>query len=228
VRSHPALRGRDVTVISTGTWFVAMRAPADGMIGPLDEARDTLINVGVDGLLIPSARFMGGREMEVLIGAEDTPMRTPAFAREVAPLHAAEVIARGAMILPSFAPGVGPFPRGVGGWRGEELQGPARRAAAGIYLALVADVSLGLIGARDAIVIEGRFADDMSFLRMLAALRPDCDIFAARSDDGLAFGARRLIDPSLQSDAALTRIAPLDADIRIYTQQWSALANSAR
>lgn len=224
-RADPALAGRDVTVLSTGTWFVAMRAPKFGDPGldGLSAARDTLINVGVDGQLIPSARFMGGREMEALIGAEDSPMRTPEFAREIAPLSMGDVLASGAMVLPSFAPGVGPFPGSQGRWSGGELQGAARRAAAGIYLALVADTSLGLIGARDAIVVEGRFADDMSFLRMLAALRPDSDIYASRAEDGIACGALRLVDPQFTPDISLTRIAPTENDISIYAARWRAL-----
>lgn len=221
-RAHPSLKNRDVTIISTGTWFVAMRAPSaeSSGRGELSAERDTLINVGVDGLSIPSARFMGGREMEALIGAEDAPMRAPHFAREVAPLSMSDVLAGDSMILPSFAPDVGPFPNSNGRWIGGELQGAARRAAAGIYLALVADTSLSLIGARDAIVVEGRFADDLSFLRMLAALRPDCEIYASRAEDGIACGALRLVDPTFAPTGQLTKIAPVNADVSAYATRW--------
>ena len=113
---------------------------------------------------------------------------------------------------------------GAGRWIGAELQGPARRAAAGIYLALVADASLALIGARDAIVIEGRFAEDMSFLGMLAALRPTCDVFASHAADGIASGALRLIDPAFMPRGELTKIAPLDADVTAYAARWRQIA----
>ncbi|MDX2276632.1 MAG: hypothetical protein NW206_14365 [Hyphomonadaceae bacterium] len=225
-RAHPMLHGRDVTVVSTGTWFVAMRAPKVGDPGPgdLSAHRDTLINVGVDGQLIPSARFMGGREMEALIGSDDSPMRTPQFAREIAPESMPEVFASGAMILPTFARGVGPFPDGEGRWSGGELQGAARRAAAGVYLALVTDASLSLIGARDAIVVEGRFAEDMSFLLMLAALRRDSDIYASKAEDGIAYGALRLVDSSFRPQTSLNKIEPVPNDISFYVARWRALA----
>jgi hypothetical protein len=103
------------------------------------------------------------------------------------------------------------------------LQGAPRRAAAGIYLALVADASLSLIGARDAIVVEGRFGDDLSFLAMLAALRPDSDIYAARAQDAIACGALRLVDPAFAPDMELTKIAPIDADIAAYVTRWRDL-----
>ena len=223
-RAHSALQGRDVTVISTGTWFVAMRAPVGDEAPLLGETRDTLLNVGIDGALVPSARFMGGREMEALIGAEDSPMRSPDFARNVAPLHAAGVIASGAMIAPTCAPGVGPFAQSKGRWVGEELHGAARRAAAGIYLALVADTSLSLIGAREAIVVEGRFADDLSFLGMLAALRPEADVYASNAADGIAYGALRLVDPNFTPPTRLTKIAPIAADVSDYTARWREIA----
>lgn len=218
VRAHPDLAGRDVTILSTGTWFVAMRAPKGASLASADlnEARDALLNVGVDGAVIPSARFMGGREMEALVGAEETQMH--------APQHLEDVLARGAMIMPTFAPGVGPFPRGAGAWVGEEVDGPARRAAAGVYIALVADASLSLIGAREAVVVEGRFADDTSFLRMLAALRRDCDVYALRGGEGIGYGALRLVDPDFNPNISLTRIAPIEVDVSSYAARWRGLA----
>lgn len=222
-RAHPELTNRDVTVISTGTWFVAMRAPRDPAAFQLNaahEARDVLINVDVEGRPAPSARFMGGREVERLIGDEDSPLRTRNYVRTEAPKYIPEVLASGAFILPSFAPGVGPFPHADGMWHGPVLEGGARRAAAGLYLGLVAHESLSLIGACDAILIEGRFADDLTFAGMLASLRPDCDIYAAGSEDGLAFGALRLADPSLQSRGKLTKVAPLACDVTRYAKEW--------
>lgn len=70
-RGFPEVAARDATVISTGTWFVAMRSHADrsaaqslpgsGASGPaaLPEGRDCLVNVDVGGIAVPSARFMG-------------------------------------------------------------------------------------------------------------------------------------------------------------------------
>jgi sugar (pentulose or hexulose) kinase len=227
VRSNPELAGRDVTVISTGTWFVAMRAPLSGDTldsTRLDAARDVLLNVTVEGDPAPSARFMGGREVERLIGGEDNPLRDPGFVHRVVPQSVAAVLAKGAMILPTFAPGVGPFASRRGGWDGPELSGVERRAAVGLYLALMTDAALALIGARDAIVVEGRFAADATFLGALAALRSDCDVYAAQAGDGLSSGALRLARPQYRSMRPLRKTAPLPQDISAYAKRWRGLA----
>ncbi len=68
-RAFPEIGRREATILSTGTWFVAMRSPAAGAdIPALAQDRDCLLNVDVDGKPIPSARFMGGRELEILAG----------------------------------------------------------------------------------------------------------------------------------------------------------------
>lgn len=64
----PHLLGRRgaFSVVSTGTWVVAMAI--GGAPQPLDPARDTLVNVNAFGAPVPSARFMGGREYEKIRG----------------------------------------------------------------------------------------------------------------------------------------------------------------
>jgi sugar (pentulose or hexulose) kinase len=56
-RGHAEIVTNDATVLSTGTWFVAMRSPAAGTTvdtSALAEARDCLINVDVQGAPISS------------------------------------------------------------------------------------------------------------------------------------------------------------------------------
>src|SRR4030095_8406365 len=70
-RGHAEIAANDATVLSTGTWFIVMRSPGPGATVATSaraEARDCLINVDVQGAPIPSARFMGGREAELLAG----------------------------------------------------------------------------------------------------------------------------------------------------------------
>jgi len=115
-RAYPEIVGHDATVLSTGTWFVAMRTPreAKGLdISSLSEMRDCLVNVDALGRPVPSARFMGGREIEILAMGQpvDANEDQPALLRAVP-----EVLASGAMALPTFTPGSGPFPAGRGRW----------------------------------------------------------------------------------------------------------------
>ena len=61
---HLIARQGAFSVVSTGTWVIVMTI--GGRQVRLDPARDTLVNVNARGQPVPSARFMGGREYEVI------------------------------------------------------------------------------------------------------------------------------------------------------------------
>jgi hypothetical protein len=103
----------------------------------------------------------------------------------------------------------------------------ARDAAIALYAALVTDVSLDLIGARDRIVIEGRFAENETYARALAAIRPQDEIYISHGQDGVAFGALRLVDPALAPKSRLTRVAPAVDDLEAYKSLWRQRCDEA-
>ncbi len=211
----------DSTVVSTGTWFVAMRTPAAGAkldLSKMAEDRDCLINVNVEGRPIPSARFMGGRELMLLGGVEDL-AKIPVAASTLA-----SVVKAGTMILPSVVDGVGPFPRNRSRRIGDDNAPGAHQAAVALYAALMTNVSLELIGTRERVLIEGRFADFDLFTSALATLRPDLEVYVGAAYEGVALGALRLLDPALQPATALRRIHALDLDLHAYHAQWRHLA----
>lgn len=212
-RGFAEIADREATVLSTGTWFVAMRR-AQGPAPVLPGGRDCLVNVDVDGRAVPSARFMGGRELE--IAAQGARVDDPA---EQAGLLAAVpgLLASGTMLLPTLAPGCGPFPDSVARWIGEPGDG---RAAACLYAALMADVAFDLIGARETVLVEGRFAGAEVFVRALAGLRPDLRVLVADGPCDAAFGALRLIDPGLAPSARLRQVKPLAGDWEAYRARW--------
>jgi hypothetical protein len=98
------------------------------------------------------------------------------------------------------------------------------RAAVSLYAALVADVCLDLIGSRERLLVEGRFAQAQVFVRALAALRPDSRVYVAGAQNDVSFGALRLLYPTLPSPSALQQVAPLDADLGPIRQEWRAEA----
>jgi len=221
-RGFAEVADAESTVLSTGTWFVAMRSPKDAAsIGTsgLDQARDCLINVDAFGKPIPSARFMGGREIEALIGLDtrqsDIAPDQPALLNAL-PL----TLTSGAMVLPTFAPGFGPFPHGRGRWIAEPEEQAARRAAVSLYAALLADASLSLIGAQERLLIEGRFAEGQVFVRALAALRPDLRVYIGKAHNDVSYGALRLLDSALPPAEPLELVAPLDIDLTPYRDRW--------
>ncbi len=221
---HAEIAQHDATVLSTGTWFVAMRSPDPSATTPssleLDEARDCLLNIDVGGRPVPSARFMGGREAEAL-GRIDV---TDDYDHEALIGELPNLLESGAMALPTFSPGVGPFPHAKGRWIREPASRRQTRAAAELYLALMADVCLDLIGSREQLLVEGRFAEAEPFVRALAALRRDQQVYVSSAEDGVPYGALRLIHPELKPASALRRVAPIEAPLDDYRARWRASA----
>jgi len=221
VRGFSEIGSGEATVLSTGTWFVAMRSTPDTFqMSTLPEDRDCLVNVDVEGRLVPSSRFMGGKEIERLCGGDSGQFFEPKYFG--AALN--QVVDAGIMVLPTFVSGVGPYPRGRGRWIGTPGTDAVRFAAIALYAALVADMSLDLIGARERIVVEGRFANHPAFVAALAALRPNDRVYINNADQGVAFGALRLIRPHLVPTTPLAVVEAVQVDLTGYRERWRRLA----
>lgn len=231
-RGFAEIARKEATILSTGTWFIAMRLPAETFsIGRLAADRDTLVNVDAYGWPVPSARFMGGREIETVIQLDtrrvDIKPDQPRLLEAVPAL-----LDRGTMMLPTLAPGFGPFPSGEARWLDPPAEWAgtwyARRAAICLYAALVADASLDLIGSRERLLIEGRFAEAEVFVRALAALRPETQVYVANAHNDVSFGALRLINPLLKPQGRLIRVEPLEGDLASYRAKWREAVTKVR
>jgi len=211
---YPHLLGRQgaFSVVSTGTWVIAMAMGGDAV--PLDPARDVLVNVNARGQGVPTARFMGGREYELIRdGAADAEGAAPDAADRAAVLA-------GIWLLPAVEPGSGPFAGRAMRWQGEAATAGQRMLALGLYLALMTETCLGLIGARGPLIVEGPFARNADYLAMLAALRPE-GVEVAASATGTSAGAALLCLP--QGAAPATRKVPPPQDaaaLRAYAAAW--------
>jgi sugar (pentulose or hexulose) kinase len=225
-RSHHEIEEHDTTVLSTGTWFVAMRSPLKTdlvRIPELQEFRDCLVNVDVSGVPVPSSRFMGGREIEILVG-KDIRDRDAHITDTTRLESAIRAIDHGEMILPSSVPGVGPFPNARSHRVGARPITEDATILAQLYAALVADVSLDLIGSHDTLVIDGRFSQAAVFVQALARLRPETTVLISKDDNGVAHGALRLVNRYNADTTALERVPPLPADMADYRARWREAA----
>jgi len=223
MRGSAGMGTKDQVMLSTGTWFVAMRAAADGRIISLPANRDCLINLDVAGRPIPSARFMGGREAEFLEQAAEHAIN-PAAASRALFAAARQGIENGVYALPNFRPGTGPFPHMTGYWINRPNYQLGRRAAVSLYLALMADVSLDLIGARGRLVVSGPYAEDGVFIRALAGLRPKQRVYGLKGFS-LCQGAVGLCDP--HGPVMLPElVTALPFSIAQYAAQWHRLSDS--
>ncbi len=206
----PYLLGHDspFAVVSTGTWVICMAV--GGKQNVLDPARDTLINVNAFGKAVPSARFMGGREFEIVSeGARVEPTQEDREAVLTGPI----------LLLPAVVESSGPFQGQVSGFTSPPQSPGQRHVALSWYLALMTDTCLDLAGAEGPAIVEGPFADNADYCAMLAALRPG-GVRIARSVTGTSIGAAMLVleerhEPDTEAVAAASA-----ERLRAYAEAW--------
>jgi sugar (pentulose or hexulose) kinase len=226
LRALPEIADTEATILSTGPMFIATRLPVADTAVTLPEDRDCLVSVDVRAKPLPSARFMGGREIEKVVKLHirniDIETDQPALLAAVP-----EVLRSSSMLLPTLTPGCGPFPDGNGHWLNLPQNWYCRRAATCLYVALVTERMLEILGAHSRLLVEGAFARAEVLLRALASLRPDIQIYRVSDPhnigpDDVAFGALRLLDPDLVPQREVTAVEPLDADLATYRSSWLA------
>lgn len=214
--SHLVTRKPPFSVVSTGTWVIAMAV--GGKSVTLDPARDTLVNVNAFGNAVPSARFMGGREHDLLlpgpsVDADEAEMR--------------EILTHRRMLLPAIVPETGPFAGMTMRWIGDEppVGSGQRSAAVGLYLALVTAHCLDLIGHVGPVIVEGPFARNKPYLTMLEAVTAS-SVIPTASTTGTSEGAALLVavhgSQEREIPARPIREDPLKGLCIGYASEWNA------
>ncbi|AXI45194.1 carbohydrate kinase [Sulfitobacter sp. SK012] len=208
---HLLTQDGQFSVVSTGTWVVVLTVGGDEVV--LDPNRDTLINVNAFGDPVPSARFMGGREFDLIQGEH--------------PFEASEqdvdtVLSEGIMLMPAVENLTGPFQGQHMRWIGTEPpEGSGSRAIAlSYYLALMTSTCLKLTGASGPSIIEGPFAQNTHFLAMLytATGRP---VFGVKSATGTSVGAAQLFGNSVTGIAGeITQRPGNTTELIKYAAAW--------
>ena len=215
---HVVSQDGPVSVVSTGTWVIVMSMKAGGAIA-LDPTRDTLVNVNAHEQAVASARFMGGREYEVIQQGQSI---------DPTEQDVTTVLDGKTMLLPSIASGSGPFQGRQMQWHGVEPDvGSGKRSAAlSFYLALMTGTCLNLVGGAGPTIVEGPFARNPEYLAMLQAVTTRA-VLTNAAVTGTSIGAAMLFGDDEfplkldQIDAAL----PLDK-LRNYADQWLVLADT--
>ena len=213
---HLLARKAPFSVVSTGTWVISMAI--GGSAAPLDPARDTLVNVSAYGQAVPSARFMGGREFDLIRDGSTV-------AGDVQ--DAERVLKRGVMLLPSVVGESGPFPGRSHCWSVAPADAGERAVALGYYLALMTGECLSMIGAAGPSHVEGPFCANPHFLQMLATAtgRP---VHASAARTGTALGAAMLFGPPAMPAVEADAILP-DPALVPYAEAWrQAVQGSTR
>lgn len=224
---YPHLLSADgpFSVVSTGTWTICMAIA--GQQRQPDPDRDTLVNVSALGEPVPSARFMGGREFDVLMAGGQA---------DYSEADVLNVLNKGIMHLPSVERGSGPFPLQTPEWIHEAAMNAGERyVAVSFYLALMTKTCLDLCGARGTIAVEGPFSRNQPYLCMLAAATDRPVVISGASATGTSIGAAMLAVPREQINAKLKRVMPTDEVAKsqryamaVYAGDWMFMVEHGR
>lgn len=218
----PHLMGYEVpfSVVSTGTWVVVMSV--GGRPVTLDPGLDTLINVNALGEPVPSARFMGGREHDLIMGG---PYSDPTEADIDA------VLDNGVQLLPAVVPETGPFKGQAARWHPLEPEGGRRAAALAFYLALVTARCLSLIGHSGPVILEGPFARNRCYRTMLASATGS-EVHAMKGATGTSQGAALLackeLPQAARAEVDRPPTGPLGQRMARYAGAWTQAAVADR
>lgn len=208
-------RSAPFTVISSGTWTIVMANRAD--LSRLREDKDMLASVDAFGSPVATARFMGGREYEAIAGTSSRPNAPALF----------NVIERQAMALPAFASG-GPFAGREGRLiNADNLSGSERAAVATLYVALMCELLIEMLGAEGDVLIDGPLATNQLFGSLLSELMPTRSVQLSTGDGGNTRAACYLAGFNDAPTPAMTAAAPLPIKpLADYRDAWRKLALS--
>lgn len=201
------------SVVSTGTWVVVMTM--GGRPVELDERRDTLVNVNALGAPVVSARFMGGREYELVRKGRPS-VRTDA--------DVVATLKQQIMLFPAVVPESGPFAGAVSHWShaAGEVSDGGQEVALSFYLALMTAECLALTGAAGRVIVEGPFGANPAFLQMLGAAT-GLPVFRSAARTGTSIGAALLFgapDGMPDTTQAVVTDTALVTPMRCYAEAW--------
>jgi hypothetical protein len=180
-----------------------------------------LANVDVLGQPIACARFMGGREFEEICRLTAANLDDALSEPDIEILLREQVFP-----IPPFVPRSGPFRNSVEPGRIMPAT-PAARGAATLYLALMLDYELSLLGSTGSALLGSASRKNPLLCSLLAQLRPHQDILVSNDDASTVKGAwcltrwqRRMPGPFYQFEKVQPASVP---GLLAYRDRWRSL-----
>ena len=209
-----ASRQAPFTVLSTGTWVVIMAVGHS--LSSLRQGKDMYANIDAEGRPTACLKFMGGREFATIVTGSLSPEKFN---------DVQYFITTGIFALPSFSPNGGPYAA-----RKSEIIGKVepdqKSSLATLYSAMMCAHALELLATDTGdLVVDGSFAQNHLLCEIIAALRPNQNLYVAKDQAGTARGAAMLAAwglPHAAPEASLVKPAALNG-LAVYYKKWKAM-----
>ncbi len=180
-------------LISSGTHIVIMNAFTPPKC--LKEDKEMYGGINVFGKVVPTVRFMGGREYQLLNKKLKINKKFKSFD--------IRFFKKKNFLYPSFGIG-GPFSRMKGIYKPFLKENHTSRYMAIItYIAFVLNYCMDLINCRENIIITGPLINNKNFLRIIGALRESQKIYLSSNQEGTGIGASLLFNLKKKIDLNL-------------------------
>jgi sugar (pentulose or hexulose) kinase len=209
-----ASRKPPFTVLSTGTWVVVMAVGQ--RLSCLKPDMDMLGNIDAEGRPTATAKFMGGREFAAIAGD----CKAPESKKDIQQFINSKIFA-----LPSFSPNGGPYAALKGKIIGD-IKPEQRTSIATLYAALMCTLTLDNLEIEHGdLIVDGSFAQNHLLCEIIAALRPNQNLYVAKDQAGTARGAAMLATWHQQHEApeaSLVHASDL-VGLKTYYKDWKAM-----
>ena len=186
---------RSFTLVSTGTWYITLNQQTS--IQRLKPNYDMLCGINVFGKSVPTMRFMGGREYELL--CKKLKVSSANF-------KISKSILQNNLILPSYAPG-GPFIIKRHNLKNIlSLHSDERYSLICVYISFVLNFVLDEMRSRNTLILDGPITKNKDIMNIIASIRKNQKTFKNKKEIGTGLGASMLFNIKKINKLSLSKI----------------------
>jgi len=188
---------KSFTLVSTGTWYITLNQQTD--IKKLKPNYDMLCGINVFGKSVPTMRFMGGREYDLL----SKKLKISSINFKIS-----KSILEENLIFPSYASG-GPFViKNHTQKKLLSLKQHERYSLVCVYISFVLNFVLDQMNSKNTLILDGPITKNMHIMNIIASMRKNQQTFKNNKEIGTGLGASILFNIKKKNTLSLSNIRP--------------------
>ena len=186
---------KNFTLVSTGTWYITLNQKTN--IKKLKPSYDMLCGINAFGKSVPTMRFMGGREYEILIKKLKISSNKFKISKSVLQQN---------LLLPSYAPG-GPFKIIEHNFKKLiKLNNNEKYSLVCVYISFVLNFILDQMHSKNSLILDGPVTQNQHIMKIIASLRKNQNIFKNNKQVGTGLGASILFNIKINNKLSLSKV----------------------